>query len=240
MDTLSSAPNAVNLPGPSAAEAAAVAKLIGHPPENAPAKPRRKVRSLYRSIDVHRSEAEAWPAVIPPLTEAEAKTAGKRLYRAFMRKPWKGDVIVSSGNRASRIRWATISPTSEIAKRRRTCRVHALVVNPGAGWKELVHDLSHTFHWRLRPKDRPHSDNHLALEKDMVAYVVSNGWLDGKLKPKARPKKPAPNPAIVEHDRVLARIKAWETKAKRAATALAKLRKEETKLRRRRPLFTLD
>lgn len=40
-----------------------------------------------------------------------------------------------------------------------------------------------------------------------------------------KPAKPVPDPRIVKHDRTLAAIKRWETKAKRAETALRKLRR---------------
>jgi hypothetical protein len=108
MTTLTSEQNDVNACEPyyinEAAVASGLAKLIGHPPENAPKPKRRTVRSLYRDIDVHRSKAEAWPTTMPALTEVEAKAAGKRLYRAFMKRPWTGAVVATSGNRNTWVR----------------------------------------------------------------------------------------------------------------------------------------
>ncbi len=51
---------------------------------------------------------------------------------------------------------------------------------------------------------------------------MTKGWLDGKLR---RPEKPA---AVVDlrrvrYERVLVRLKTWETKRKRASTAIKKL-----------------
>lgn len=194
---------------------------------------RRTVRQLYRPIDIH-SSAPAWPAVVPALTEAEAIAAGKRLFRRFYQDRWYKErrrpvprkqtampVKVTSGNRNNWVRRGVI------------------YVNPGAGWKTLVHDLSHYCHWRLRPKDKPHSDNHRHLEWEMIAYVVESGWLDGKLRPKARPPKPKVDPVAAELAKVQARLKAWETKLKRATTMVIKLRREEKRLARKRPLFTL-
>lgn len=202
-------------------------------------------RARYRTIDVHRAAAEAWPAAIPRLTDAEATKAAQLLYRRFyqdrvyqeqhgmsrsayyrkrgetapLRKPTP--VKITSGNRYTWVRRGVIS------------------VNTGRGWRHLVHMLSHYCHSALRPMDKPHSDNHRHLEGEMVDYVVRSGWLDGKLKPQPRVAKPKPDPVVEQHAKVLARLKAWETKAKRAATAIGKLKKEEAKLRRKVPLFTL-
>ena len=189
-------------------------------------KPRRTVRSLYKAIDVHAESPEAWPGTIPDLTSEEAVKAGRQLYRRFYVIEWYRErgkkrptgrkpiaVKVTSGNRYSRIRSGT------------------LYVNPEHGWRGMVHSLSHTFHYRLRPNDSPHSDNHRSLEREMIGYVIERGWLDGKLKPE--PKAPKPTAAEQKRLHVEALIKAWETKARRADTALKKLRKQKAYYDRR-------
>jgi hypothetical protein len=199
-------------------------------------RPRRTVRTLYRPIDIH-SQAPAWPDTIPPLTETEAIRASQRLYEKFYRQRLyreRGQRVPKKG-KAHRVK---------INRRIRYAKMGQ--VNPEQGWRGMVHSLSHQFHWYLRPKDKPHSDSHRHLEKEMIAHVVNSGWLDGKLKPKpraVRPAKPKPDPIVVEHEQVIARLKAWKTKAKRAATAIAKLRKQERSLARRRAKtirFSLD
>jgi hypothetical protein len=196
-------------------------------------------RVKYAAIDIHKAQAEAWPAAIPPLTDAEATKAAQLLYRRFYQDRFYEEkhgmgrlayyrklgrtapprtlmpVKITSGNRHTWVRRGTIS------------------VNTGRGWRHLVHMLSHYCHSRLRPQDQPHSDSHRHLETEMIAWVIGQGWLAGKLKPAARA---AASPVVEQHERVLARIKSWETKAKRAATALGKLKQEEAKLRRKRPL----
>ncbi len=147
-----------------------------------------------------------WPKPVPQLTGPEAASAAKRLYRKFMGKPWKGKVRITSGNRYSYIRGGV------------------LFVNPDghhrSGWSDLVHDLSHYMHRRLHPNQSPHGSHHRTLETEMVAHVVKSGWLAGALQ---RPEKPKDDPREIRFRRVLARIKAWEAKERRAKTALKKL-----------------
>lgn len=158
-----------------------------------------------------------WPATVPNPTPQEAMSAAKRLYRKAMGKPFAGTVKVTSGNRYTYV------------------RRRVLYVNPEGhhfgGWKDLVHDLSHHCHHRLHPGVRPHGSLHRTLEADLVAYVVKSGWLDGKLKSKAKPKElPKPSDKLAGIEK---RIKAWETKRKRAETALKKLRAQEARLKKK-------
>lgn len=223
MDTLSSAPVAVNR------------------------------RSVYADIDLHRSKAPAWPdGDLPKLTGDEAIRAAKRLWRNAVGKAWPGTWKAGRGNHRTHPRGTVF------------------LVNPGQGWRDMVHDLSHSAYKRLTTpggtwaiikgrriptcsasklanyqhvKRRTaggnrihHSDAHAELEREMIRMVIESGWLDGTLKViKAIPERP--DPIIAKHARILNRIKAWETKAKRAATALRKLRVErdatEAQMRRR-------
>lgn len=61
------------------------------------------------------------------------------------------------------------------------------------GWYSLVHHVSHYAHLRLAyieglsgRQRKPHSGSHARLETEMIRYVVAQGWLDGKLKPKPK------------------------------------------------------
>jgi hypothetical protein len=155
----------------------------------------------------------AWPETLPELTPQEAKTAFKRLYRMTMKKPWKGKIAFTSGNRHN---WS---------------RYGSFYLNPKGnhfgGWRDLVHGLSHYCHRKLYPNAKPHSFQHHFLEKEMVEYVVKNGWLEGKLKRKA-PEKPAPDPKGVKLALIKRRIENWEKKEQRARNALKKLRRKES------------
>lgn len=219
MDTLSSAPAAVKLRGPTRAEAEMVAKLIGHPPVNAP-KPRR---SRYEDIDLHGRKAAIWPdGPLPKMTGEEAVRAAKRLWRKAVGLPWPGTWKAGRGNHRTYPRGTTF------------------LVNPGQGWDGMVHDLSHqAYKYLTTPRPREihlgwwmgrdkgwsrsrtigtregmqpicsnakiadfehvkardsggrrihHSDAHAALEREMIRTVVENGWLNGDLRPDAKPK----------------------------------------------------
>lgn len=160
-----------------------------------------------------------WPTIIPPLTAEEAKRAAKRLYRRAMKKPFTGTFKITSGNRINWVRRGVMS------------------VNPGGhhrtGWADLVHDLSHFAHSRLNPNDVPHSTRHWHIERDLVSYVVKSGFLDGKLKPTEKTQPTVADLTTKKLASVQKRLKTWESKRKRAETALRKLRAEETKLKRK-------
>lgn len=90
-------------------------------------------------------------------------------------------------------------------------------------WDTLVHGVSHYANRRLNPTHAPHAPSHLQLERAMIAYVIEQGWLSGSLK---KAEKPKTDVQAERHRRILARIAAWEAKAKRAATALKKLNRQ--------------
>lgn len=255
MDTLQGVPSGVNgrhvltaeqeaalatLSGPSQAVSDMLAKAIGYPPENAPKK-RRTVASLYAPLDVHKATTEVWPDVVPPLTDIEATRAARRLYQRFYldslykdrgrKQPRKGSeypVRVTSGRRYN---WV---------------RNGVLVVNPSGGWRKLVHDFSHYIHAKQRPSDRPHSDNHRHLEKEMIVYVIEHGWLDGKLRsaPKvektSRPSKPE-KPKLTVRERneakVIEDLSRWLAKAKKAEADLKRAKKKLTVLKAKKRYY---
>ena len=64
----------------------------------------------------------------------------------------------------------------------------------------------------------------------MVAYVIEQGWLDGRLKARRHPTAPAtPESRLVRTQEAIAR---WERKRKRAETALQKLRRRARRYER--------
>jgi len=167
------------------------------------------VTEKYQSVN------GAWPDNLPIPTGEEAATAARRLYRLIMGQPFKGPVKIVSGNRYTYVRGGVLH------------------VNPNGqhfgGWKDLVHGLSHHCHRRKFPGHKPHDGRgtHAFIEKEMIEHVVNSGWLDGKLK---KPERVKPGKAAVQatrHARVLASIKRWESKRKRADTALKKLARQK-------------
>lgn len=160
--------------------------------------PATTIRQYYEQYVVPK-----WPKPLPKLTAVEAERAARRLYRHVFKKKCLLPVKVTSGRNYSYIRSGTLR------------------VNPDKGWDELVHELSHSFHRRLSDA-KPHSYPHARLEKEMVEYVVEQGWLEGKLQPKTG-DKPKPTAQQVRYQRTLDSIARWEAKYKRAENALKKL-----------------
>lgn len=147
-----------------------------------------------------------WPAQVPKLSGPEAVRALRRLYRFGTGRTLVAAVEVTSGNRE-------------------TWRRGVWKVNPEKGWLDLVHSVSH-WCWRLQQGgERPHSKAHARFEARMVREVLRRGWLEGKLRDPVRPPAPPPDLQALRQARTLAAIARWETKAKRAATALRKLRR---------------
>lgn len=166
----------------------------------------------------------AWPETVPPLTGPEAVTAAKRLYRLVMKKPFRGKIKVSSGNRHTWIRSGVMT------------------VNPEGhhfgGWKDLVHGLSHYCHRRLHPGHKPHGGQgtHAFIERMMIEHVVNSGWLDGKLK---RPDKPKPDLKETRHQKVLSKIEAWDERRVKAERAVKRAEKMLKRLQRSRARYEL-
>lgn len=154
----------------------------------------------------------AWPSSLPALTGPEAVSAFKRLWRKATGKPlpkqWR--IKLTSGNR------------------RNDLYGNPKVINPEAGWNPLVHHISHRAHHYVngsRPDFDPHGTQHAGIERTLIEYVVASGWLDGKLK---RKEKPAPTLDDVRAKRranVAAKLARWQSKEKRAATAIKKLKR---------------
>lgn len=153
---------------------------------------------------------KAWPDVVPTLTDQEAISAARRLYRWGLKKKWPGKIEIA------KLRSGSIDFIANV-----------MVVDPRAGWHGLVHSMSHRIHFRknrLRPGFAHHDWRHEALELALIRYVVAQRWLEGRLR--REPKlKPEVNPTQVARERTLASISRWTTKAKRADTALKKLRR---------------
>lgn len=158
---------------------------------------------LYQDVNA------VWPAVIPPITRIEAARAVAKL-------------------------WAHFGGGSGFRPRVRPQAVRRCWINrrpsgtEGNGWWRLVHDVSHrVFDQQHRGTKwaRGHSWFHSRLELEMSKYVIQQGWLDGKLKPKVKPRA-APDLKAERYQRVVAREKQWRVRAKRATTMLRKLRRQ--------------
>ncbi|MBO0736287.1 MAG: hypothetical protein J2P48_06925 [Alphaproteobacteria bacterium] len=172
-------------------------------------KPIRNTRDHYKLVN------SLWPKGLPKLEGPEAVSAAKRLWRVATGKAWKGTWAIGRGNH------------------RTYPRGSRFLVNPHQGWHDMVHDLSHAAHMRVNRRGKPHDGDHARLEAKLIRYVVDHGWLDGKLKPKPKAVPSLEDKTRARLQRVAQLIKGWETKAKRANTALKKLRAEQARLLRK-------
>ena len=168
-------------------------------------------RERYQRVD------RSWPEFVPALTEAEAIAVSKRLWRTATGKPWEKNRKISftSGNRHSQFAYNSFVIN---------CDPHRRGIY---GWKWLVHTISHRTHRIVNKGHDHHGLAHASHEAWLVHEVVSRGWLDGRFKRQEK-AKPAVDTKQVRYKRIVARIAAWQTKAKRAETALKKLRKQKT------------
>lgn len=154
------------------------------------------------------------PATLPAITREEAERAAKRLFRAF------GGVNLGGPNmvRPARLRyavrrcWISTKPTTGHFK----------------GWGRLIHDVSHDIHRARHPNARAHDSGHHVIERELAMYVAARDWLSGGLKP-APGAKPSLGDKLTKIDDALKR---WATKARRAETALRKLKRKRAALLR--------
>jgi hypothetical protein len=100
-------------------------------------------------------------------------------------------------------------------------------VNPdlyGQGWRYIVHSISHHIHFQVHPTKRPH-EFHALTERHLIEYVLAKGWLEGGLKCRET-VKPIIDVKAKRAALVALKLKRWETKRKRAETAIKKLKRQ--------------
>jgi len=132
-----------------------------------------------------------------------AKNFIRAFYRQVMKKPFPYELHIGSGNRRTWCRWGVFT------------------VNPNQGWHDINHDMGH---WLERQMTGgAHTDQQLRLERDGAALIVRRFLRD---EPYVEPKK-ARDHVADRAVRVNAGIKRWETKLRRAATALKKLKQKK-------------
>lgn len=173
----------------------------------------------------------AWPLpsnLLPTLTAKMAVKAFRALYRHRFHKPWHLKVVPVRGRR--RRTWTDANPKAPKigSKEWRKWGLTVMIVAPDAGWHNFIHDLSHWMHSKQYPDQNAHkASSHAAVEMDLIEQVVKRGWLDEQPKETVKVPKPKPDLKAVRYQRVLASIKTWESKMKRAQTALKKLRRKQ-------------
>ena len=130
----------------------------------------------------------------------------------YVRAFWKAET-------GRKFRWKIRIGTGN---RRTWLRSGVFTVNPKQGWRYLNHDMSHFIERRVTGE--AHTDSHLRRERNGAQLIVRRFLRDEPYEPKPKKERdlPAERAARVEN-----RIKKWEAKAKRAQTALKKLRQKK-------------
>ena len=160
------------------------------------------------------------------MTDKEAKTAARVLYRKMYGEPFKGKLTVKHRGRSWMNKWR-------------------IIANSYQGWHDVIHDWSHDVHKQKYPNETAHGPHQAPIEREMVEEVVSRGWLNAA--PEAKPEVKPDDFVVPPEDKVAAKaeklrkelertqaaLKRWGTKAKRAETALKKLRRQEANLKKR-------
>lgn len=153
----------------------------------------------------------AWPKPLPKMTFEEGARAVPKLYRFVTGQSFTGDIVETSGNRFN-------------YARRGVFYLNTQGYSGHGAWHDLIHDVSHTLVNRIwLDKIKPHSRDHAKLELRLVNEAVKRGWLSGALQDKPKPAKPKRDIRVEKLIGTEALIARWETKLKRAQTALKKL-----------------
>jgi hypothetical protein len=158
---------------------------------------------------------QALPAELPAITREEADRAIKKIMAHFGSKALGGPSMMYDArwSRPARRCWLSTKPTTGHYK----------------GWGRLIHDASHIIFRKRHPSFRPHDGGHARLEREIAQFVATRCWLDGSLKAKAAPKPTA----VDKLARIEARLSLWDSKRRRAETAIRKIKRQKYALTRR-------
>ena len=172
-----------------------------------------------------------FPKQLPILEKDEAERAYKKLIAKFgSKKVWSeySNKWITKKMKVRRIRKFG-EKTFKTEVRKCWLSLNGDTNTLHKGWRRLVHDVSHYVHDFRFPDSSNHDLAQAVIEKEMVNYVINQGWLEGKLKTKLKPKPTKDekqNTKIINLEKL---IKSWETKEQRAKTYI---KKYKTKLKR--------
>jgi|TARA_R110002033_G_scaffold154201_1_gene190659 hypothetical protein len=196
----------------------------------------QKMETLHQQIDkvarkTYGQVNRMFPKQLPILEKDEAEKAYKKLIAKFGTKQvWSeySNKWITKKMKVRRIRKFG-EKTFKTEVRKCWLSLNGDTNTLHKGWRRLVHDVSHYVHDFRFPDSSNHDLAQAVIEKEMVNYVINQGWLEGKLKTKLKPKltkDEKQNAKIISLEKL---IKSWETKEKRAKTYI---KKYKTKLRR--------
>lgn len=146
----------------------------------------------------------AWPASLPVVTVEHSGKMAQRLWKAFASREGAKPEGLRRYQRKPRRCWGSTDRTRN---------------SLSAGWRRMVHDVSHIMLTSANPLRKDHGSIHADLELRLIQHVLTKGWLDPQ---PAKPAKPKPDKLAS----ILARIERWEAKQRRAENALRKLARQ--------------
>lgn len=125
---------------------------------------RRDIREAYQRV-MTRAWAvdDAGHSIGNSTDTALIRTAIKGVWRKLNGKPCTYPIVVSHKVRGL---------TRVIRHRNRLFAEWALAFNPKSGLHEVIHDVAHFIHQRQFPRDNPHCDRHLEMERMAAEYCV--------------------------------------------------------------------
>lgn len=164
--------------------------------------------------------AQQLPAILPAVSRVEAQRIATKVCRKFWPRCSSGYVFPPS-----RVRRVWLSSEATTAD------------NITKGLGRLIHDLSHdVFDATYRSSRRAHDPLHARYETDIAAFVARSGWLKRVCTPKRdKPKATLEEKRAARAQRYTVALARWQSKAKRAATAIRKYERALKRLARPGP-----
>ena len=164
-----------------------------------------------------------WPDELPILEKVEAERAYKRLIAKFGTKKVWSDFYGKWITKKKSVRLTRKRGTKSWKVEVRKCwlSLNGDTNSLSKGWRRLVHDVSHdVYEFRFPNSSRDHNIAQAKIEHEMAQYVIAQGWLEGKLKPKIKTpltKDEKKSKKLLNYERLL---KKWMSKMSLANTKI--------------------
>ena len=176
----------------------------------------KKMKATYGKVN------RQFPKELPFITKEEAFRGYKLLISKFGKKKVRN---------FSNTKWITKKLLARRSKPRR-CWI-SLSGDPSTlhkGWRRLIHDVSHRiYNFKYPTSYGHHSQIQAEIELEIGQYVLDQGWLEGKLKPKLKPTPTKDEKIAKKISNLEKLLSRWESKQKTAHTYI---KKYKTKLKR--------
>ena len=164
-----------------------------------------------------------WPDELPILEKVEAERAYKRLIAKFGTKKVWSDFYGKWITKKKSVRLTRKRGTKSWKVEVRKCwlSLNGDTNSLSKGWRRLVHDVSQdVYEFRFPNSSRDHNIAQAKIEHEMAQYVIAQGWLEGKLKPKIKTpltKDEKKSKKLLNYERLL---KKWMSKMSLANTKI--------------------